>query len=77
MVMQDVEVKAAARRDLHVKRQPSAAPKPPLLLLRRRRRRRREQARSIGRLSVIFQVTRRCNFDCDLCSETNHLPDWL
>jgi hypothetical protein len=28
MVMQDVEVKAAARRDLHVKRQPSAAPKP-------------------------------------------------
>jgi MoaA/NifB/PqqE/SkfB family radical SAM enzyme len=26
-------------------------------------------------LSVIYQVTRRCNFDCDFCSETEQLPD--
>jgi MoaA/NifB/PqqE/SkfB family radical SAM enzyme len=26
-------------------------------------------------LSVIYQVTRRCNFDCDFCSEIEQLPD--
>jgi MoaA/NifB/PqqE/SkfB family radical SAM enzyme len=26
-------------------------------------------------LSVIYQVTRRCNFDCDFCSETTQVPD--
>jgi MoaA/NifB/PqqE/SkfB family radical SAM enzyme len=26
-------------------------------------------------LSVILQVTRRCNFDCDFCSETLQIPD--
>jgi MoaA/NifB/PqqE/SkfB family radical SAM enzyme len=26
-------------------------------------------------LSVILQVTRRCNFDCDFCSETAQIPD--
>lgn len=26
-------------------------------------------------LSVIYQVTRRCNFDCDFCSEAERIPD--
>src|SRR6266540_1852950 len=26
-------------------------------------------------LSVILQVTKRCNFDCSFCSETLQLPD--
>ncbi|MGH4009300.1 MAG: radical SAM protein, partial [Pseudonocardiaceae bacterium] len=26
-------------------------------------------------LSVIYQVTRRCNFDCDFCSETMQTKD--
>jgi hypothetical protein len=26
-------------------------------------------------LSVILQVTKRCNFDCNFCSETLQLPD--
>ena len=26
-------------------------------------------------LSVIYQVTRRCNFDCDFCSETVRVKD--
>ena len=26
-------------------------------------------------LSVIYQVTRRCNFDCDFCSETARVKD--
>ena len=26
-------------------------------------------------LSVIYQVTRRCNFDCDFCSETEQMVD--
>jgi MoaA/NifB/PqqE/SkfB family radical SAM enzyme len=33
-------------------------------------------AESIDRpLSVIYQVTRRCNFDCNFCSETMQLKD--
>lgn len=33
-------------------------------------------AESIDRpLSVIYQVTRRCNFDCDFCSEITHVKD--
>ena len=28
-----------------------------------------------GPLSVIYQVTRRCNFDCDFCSETEQMTD--
>ena len=33
-------------------------------------------AESIDRpLSVIYQVTRRCNFDCDFCSETAQTKD--
>jgi MoaA/NifB/PqqE/SkfB family radical SAM enzyme len=33
-------------------------------------------AESIDRpLSVIYQVTRRCNFDCDFCSETMQTKD--
>jgi len=28
-----------------------------------------------GPLSVILQVTKRCNFDCSFCSETLQLPD--
>jgi molybdenum cofactor biosynthesis enzyme MoaA len=32
--------------------------------------------RTIARpLSVIYQVTRRCNFDCDFCSETARVKD--
>jgi MoaA/NifB/PqqE/SkfB family radical SAM enzyme len=32
--------------------------------------------RTIDRpLSVIYQVTRRCNFDCDFCSETARVKD--
>lgn len=35
-----------------------------------------EAATSIDRpLSVIYQVTRRCNFDCDFCSETAQTKD--
>ena len=26
-------------------------------------------------LSVILQITKRCNFDCSFCSETLQLPD--
>ncbi|WP_280689877.1 radical SAM protein [Kitasatospora sp. GAS204B] len=32
-------------------------------------------ADSTGPLSVILQVTKRCNFDCSFCSETLQLPD--
>jgi MoaA/NifB/PqqE/SkfB family radical SAM enzyme len=33
-------------------------------------------AESIDRpLSVIYQVTRRCNFDCDFCSEITQMKD--
>lgn len=31
--------------------------------------------RSTVPLSVILQVTKRCNFDCNFCSETLQLPD--
>ncbi|MFJ9847629.1 radical SAM protein [Kitasatospora sp. NPDC101155] len=31
--------------------------------------------RLFGPLSVIAQITKRCNFDCNMCSETKMLPD--
>jgi hypothetical protein len=73
MAMQDVELKVPARRDLHANDSISfsqaghyfysAADGAPA-------------ADGIDRpLSVIFQETRRCNFDCDFCSETDQLAD--
>jgi len=32
-------------------------------------------AAAIAPLSVILQVTKQCNFDCNFCSETLQLPD--
>ena len=32
-------------------------------------------SRATAPLSVILQVTKRCNFDCSFCSETLQLPD--
>lgn len=32
-------------------------------------------ASAVAPLSVILQVTKRCNFDCGFCSETLQLPD--
>jgi MoaA/NifB/PqqE/SkfB family radical SAM enzyme len=73
MVMQDVELKVPARRDLHVNDSISFSQAGHYFYAAA------DGAPTTGGidrpLSIIFQVTRRCNFDCDFCSETDQLPD--